>query len=65
MKELRCRDVGPDCDAVVRAESEEEILAQVVQHAKSVHDMTDEQIRDPAFQDHVRNQIHEQSEGRG
>lgn len=58
-KELRCRDVGPDCDAVVHGESEDEILAQVVDHAKTVHGMTDEQIADPAFQEHVRNQIHD------
>ncbi len=65
VKELRCRDVGPDCDAVVHAESEDEILAHVAQHVKSVHGMTDEQSNDPAFQEHVRNQIHEQAEGRG
>ena len=59
-KELRCRDVGPDCDAVVRAESDEEVLVQVADHAKSIHGMTDEQIRDPAFQEHVRKQIYEQ-----
>lgn len=63
-KELRCRDVGPDCDAVVVADSEEEIMSQVAHHARDVHGMTDEQLQDPAFQDHVRNQIHER-EGAG
>ena len=61
-KELFCRDIGPDCDAVVHGESDEEILAQVVEHAKSVHDMTEEQVSGPAFQDHARNQIHEQQQ---
>lgn len=37
MKELRCRDVGFDCDAVVHAETEQEILAIAAQHAKEVH----------------------------
>ena len=45
MKELRCRDVGFDCDAIVHAETEEEILAQAAAHAKEVHnvDVTPEQ----------------------
>lgn len=38
-KVVRCRDVGFDCDAVVRAETEEEALEQVAAHAKSVHNM--------------------------
>ena len=60
-KELRCRDVGPDCDAVVTAENDEEVLAQVATHAKAVHGMTDEQLSDPAFIAQVREQIHEQA----
>ncbi len=36
-KLLRCRDVGFDCDAEVRAESQEELLAQVAQHAREAH----------------------------
>jgi predicted small metal-binding protein len=39
MKELRCRDVGFDCDAVVHAETTEEILAQAAAHAKEVHNV--------------------------
>ncbi len=58
-RELRCRDVGPDCDAVVVAETDEEALAQVADHAKSVHGMSDEEISDPAFLAHVREQIHD------
>jgi|GEM_PF-231185 len=37
MKVLRCRDAGFDCDHVVRAESEEELLQQVAEHAQAVH----------------------------
>jgi predicted small metal-binding protein len=36
-KVVRCRDVGFDCDGVVRAETEEEVLQQVAAHAKAVH----------------------------
>jgi len=38
-KVVRCRDVGFDCDGVVRAETEEEVLKQVAAHAKAVHDL--------------------------
>jgi len=36
-KVVRCRDVGFDCNGVVRAETDEEVLAQVAEHAKTVH----------------------------
>lgn len=34
---IHCRDVGFDCDGVIRAETEEEALQQAAEHAKSVH----------------------------
>ena len=34
---VHCRDVGFDCDGVVRAETEEEVLQQVAEHAQSEH----------------------------
>jgi predicted small metal-binding protein len=37
MKILYCRDAGFDCDAVVRAENEQEVLNQAAKHAKEVH----------------------------
>ena len=36
---VRCRDVGFDCEGVVKAETEEELLTQVAEHAKTVHDV--------------------------
>ena len=41
MKVLRCRDVGFDCDAVVRAESDEQVLTQAAEHAQTVHGLTE------------------------
>lgn len=38
-KVINCKDLGFDCDAVVRAESTEEALNMVAGHAKQVHDM--------------------------
>jgi predicted small metal-binding protein len=37
MKELKCRDAGFDCDAVVRGESVDAVMAQAGPHAKEVH----------------------------
>ncbi len=36
---VRCRDVGFDCEGVVKAETEEELLATVAAHAQTVHDV--------------------------
>jgi predicted small metal-binding protein len=47
-KLLRCRDVGFDGDAEVRADSQEEILAQVVVHAREVHGI--EEVPDEVVQ---------------
>ncbi|TFV66056.1 UNVERIFIED_ORG: DUF1059 domain-containing protein [Bacillus sp. AZ43] len=37
MKELRCRDAGFDCDAVVRGETVDEVMAQAGPHAEEAH----------------------------
>jgi predicted small metal-binding protein len=55
-KELVCRDVGFDCDAVVKADSEEEVMAQAATHAREVHGL--QQI-DAETADRIRAQIHE------
>jgi predicted small metal-binding protein len=39
MKTLRCRDAGFDCDEVVQATSEEEVLSQAAEHAQSAHNV--------------------------
>lgn len=36
-KVIHCRDLGFDCDAVIRASTEEEALHQAEDHAKNVH----------------------------
>ena len=38
---LNCRDIGFDCEAVVRAETEEEVLKQVAEHAGNTHGITE------------------------
>ena len=36
-KAVNCRDVGFDCEGVVKAETEDETLALVAEHAKDAH----------------------------
>ena len=38
-KVVRCRELGFDCNGVVRAPNEEEALKQVATHAREVHGM--------------------------
>jgi len=40
-KQLRCRDVGMDCEFEARGNSEEEVLQQASAHARSVHQITE------------------------
>ncbi|MEJ2665581.1 MAG: DUF1059 domain-containing protein [Deinococcales bacterium] len=40
-KLLRCRDVGFDCDAEVRADNEDDLLRMVAEHAREVHGLED------------------------
>lgn len=40
-KVILCRDVGFDCEGVIRAESEEDAIAQAIDHARTVHGLTE------------------------
>jgi predicted small metal-binding protein len=40
-KELRCRDVGLECDFQARGNTDEEVLQQASVHARSAHQITD------------------------
>lgn len=37
MKQLKCRDAGFDCAAVVEGQSVDEVMAQVGPHVQEVH----------------------------
>lgn len=59
MKEIRCAEVGffPDCEGVMRGETEEEVLADAAKHGKDVHGMTDADFTDEnveKIREHVR-----------
>ena len=40
-KEIRCADVGMDCDFVTRAETQDELMEKVARHAEEVHGVTE------------------------
>ncbi|WP_020571544.1 DUF1059 domain-containing protein [Neolewinella persica] len=40
-KVIKCRDVGFDCDGVIRAKTEEEALKLAAAHAKAAHGLED------------------------
>jgi len=40
-KQLRCRDVGLDCDFEARGNTEEEVLQQAAAHARKAHQLTE------------------------
>ena len=40
-KVIRCRDVGFDCEGIIRAASTEEAVARAAAHAQSVHSLTE------------------------
>ncbi len=46
-KVIHCKDVGYDCEGVVRADSEEQVLQMAAEHAKAEHgvtELTDEMV---------------------
>ncbi|GMR05049.1 MAG: hypothetical protein BMS9Abin23_0977 [Thermodesulfobacteriota bacterium] len=40
-KAIRCRDIGVECDFEARAETEEELMGKMQEHARKGHGMTD------------------------
>lgn len=57
MKVLHCRDLGFDCDAVVRANTEEEVLRKAAEHARNDHNM--QEVPDEVVQK-IRESIREE-----
>ena len=40
-KQLRCRDVGMNCEFEARGDTEEEVLQQASTHARTAHQITE------------------------
>lgn len=56
MKELRCRDIGFDCDGTIQADSEEAVLRGAAEHARDVHQVS---AFSPEQTRQIRAQIHD------
>jgi predicted small metal-binding protein len=58
MKEIRCAEVGffPDCDGVMRGETEDEAMTEAMRPGKEVHGMTDADFTSEAVEQ-VRSHI--------
>jgi predicted small metal-binding protein len=54
---VRCRAIGFDCDGVIKAESEEELMKQVAAHADEVHNVTEVT---PELVEKVRSVVYEE-----
>ncbi len=39
MKTLRCRDVGFECEQKIRAETDDEVMRQAADHARTAHNV--------------------------
>jgi predicted small metal-binding protein len=44
-KQLNCADVGFDCGAQINADTEDEVMAQAAEHAKSVDGMSETDVQ--------------------
>ena len=58
MKTLRCADVGFDCKAVVKGNTDEEILAQAANHAEVVHGV----VVTPEMAEQIKTKIRDEKE---
>jgi len=54
-KAVSCRDVGADCDFEARADTEEELMRKLAQHAREGHNMHEipQELRDK-IKAHIR-----------
>ena len=57
-KTVSCRDVGMDCDFVAKGETNEDIMRQAAEHARTAHNMTE---IPPEVADKVRSAIRDEA----
>ena len=58
-RSLACRNVGMDCNEIIRGETEDEVVIKAAEHARQVHGMTEEQLSDPDAEQRTRSLIRE------
>jgi predicted small metal-binding protein len=60
MLTLSCKDIGFDCNQVVKAWTEEEVIRDITEHAMKQHDMKAENMT-PKMKEIIRKFIHDSS----
>jgi predicted small metal-binding protein len=58
-RRLACRDVGMDCDELIRGETQDEVVLKAVEHGRQAHGMSEEQLSDPKLEERLRSLIRE------
>jgi predicted small metal-binding protein len=56
MKTLHCSDAGFNCEGVIKASTDEEVLMQAAKHAEEVHGVT----VNPEMAEKLKQLIHEE-----
>lgn len=56
-KVLHCRDVGFDCEGVIRGDTEDDVMQQAAQHARDAHGM--EEVT-PEIAEQIRSKIQDE-----
>ncbi len=56
-KSLACRDVGSNCDYVVRGATNDVVIAGMVQHGMDAHKLTAEEVHSPEMMKIVKSAI--------
>ena len=57
MKAVACRDLGSNCDYIVRGETVDEVIAGMEKHGIEVHKMTEEQVKSPQMTEKLKELI--------
>ena len=57
-RQLRCRDVGFDCDEVVTGETDDEVMQKGGQHGLQVHGLKESEMT-PEMREKARSLIHD------
>jgi predicted small metal-binding protein len=58
MKTLACRDVGLDCDNIIKGTTEEDVLKHAEEHAWEIHAIKPEEITSE-MKDKIKYNIHD------
>ncbi|MBI2582754.1 DUF1059 domain-containing protein [Candidatus Azambacteria bacterium] len=58
MKELKCRDLGMDCDQVMHGETEDAVMEEAKKHGMEAHGMTEADMT-PEMMEKMHSHIHD------